>query len=670
MEEIIKGLEKNGRLRDTSCEAELQELLHQIDVMVNRKKVEWEQRSHSLETQLQMCEQELANAHTCLDSKQHEVDKLHQQLQDFENSHGLMIQKYEEQFNSLKSDLYQLHSTYGKLQKHQLKQAKETFKQQPQSSDAKLNNWKQIEICESEIKYLRTCVACAQETIRSDEASIEQMKSTIEQKTTQEELHQEEQQNLLEKIKCYQKRCQKMELKLSDLQTELESRDDLLQVNHLEQKQLRKELARVRQSIMQKDDFSRSMELTNLEMELKSTLKQLEASSQTEIVLQGEIMRLKAELDLTHTYCDQQKNELSRKDEELQILQNEYMEGNKEINKLRNCLGEKEQSHSSEMVGIRTEVSNLSTVLDQKEITIATVTEKTAHLEKQLKTEQENRDHISAEYWVAMDQLESLKAENKHLKEMLQTLEGQRAMIENNQLKELQNTYAASIHKLGYDNKLLQKDLVKLKAELEMSTRTSQEKYEAALRHTQHAVTEMKEHESRRVKKLQQENEKQMSTVESKLEETIQHYEEKIKNLQKNSFNISAPCFRSTESREYSLERNLAPTNIADNSFFHCNNVKNEPCADKNESDCSLCTVLTKESSLPLTPTEISDTSSVTEHFLEEEEERARVLEKLLNSHINELQADSKHTLQIYAGTKMDIPDSRASWCQCTCQDI
>lgn len=56
-------------------------------------------------------------------------------------------------------------------------------------------------------------MACAQETIRSDEASIEQMKSTIEQKTTQEELHQEEQQNLLEKIKCYQKRCQVCEVR-------------------------------------------------------------------------------------------------------------------------------------------------------------------------------------------------------------------------------------------------------------------------------------------------------------------------------------------------------------------------------------------------------------------------------------------------------------------------
>ncbi|XP_051881930.1 centrosomal protein of 63 kDa-like [Pristis pectinata] len=295
MEEIIRGLEKNGRLQDSSCEAELQELLHQIDVMVNRKKVEWEQQSQSLETQLEMRELELANVRTCLLSKEHEVDELHQQLQDFENSHRLMIQKYEEQFKSLKSDLCQLHSTYEKLQKHQLKQAKETFKQQPQNSDDKWNSWKQIELCESEIKYLRTCVACAQDTIRSDEATIEQLKTTLEEKTTQEELHQQEQQHLLEKVKCYQRRCQKMELKLSDLQIELQSRDDLLQVNHLEQKQLRKELARVRQSIMQKDDVPRPMELTNLEMELKSTLKQLEASSKNETVLQADIMRLKAE---------------------------------------------------------------------------------------------------------------------------------------------------------------------------------------------------------------------------------------------------------------------------------------------------------------------------------------------------------------------------------------
>ncbi|XP_059819307.1 centrosomal protein of 63 kDa-like [Hypanus sabinus] len=554
MEAITHGLEKNGQLPESSCEEELQELLHQIDVMVNRKKIEWEQQSQSLETQLEMRELELVNVRTCLDSKQHEVDELRQQLQDVENSHKLMIQKYEEQFKSLKFDLGQLHSTYEKLQNHQEKKANEKYK--------------------------------------------------------------------------------KMELKLLDLQTELQSRDDLLQVNHLEQKQLRKELARVRQSVMQKDDVPR--------------------------------------LELLQRHCNQQKDELGRKDEELRRLQNNHVDRNKESNKFRNCICEKEQSHISELMGIRTEVSNLARTLDQKEITIATVTEKTAHLEKQLSTELEKKDQISVEYWMVVDQLESLKEENKDLKETLQSLEGNRSKIENNQLKELQNAYAASIHKLGSDNKLLQKDLVRLKAELETSARTSKEKYEAALRHTQYAMAELKEHENRRAKKLQEENEKQMRNMETKLKQTVQHYEEKIKSLQKNCsiqkcFNMSAPHFGSTENREYSPERNLTPTVITADT---CCNDMNEPFADVNKSGDSLSTVFTNGSFLPLSPTGVSDTSSVTAHFLEEEEERARVLEKLLNSHIDELKLESKHTLNMHAGTKIDLPDTIYSCCQCTCQDI
>ncbi|XP_067842801.1 deuterosome assembly protein 1-like [Heptranchias perlo] len=660
MEEVIKGLEKSGGLRDSSCEAELQELMHQIDVMVNRKKVEWEQQSQSLETRLEMRELELTNLRTCLDQKHHEVGKLRQQLEDFEKSHREMIQKYEEQLKSFKSDLYKLRSSYEKLQKHQLKQAREACKVQiagengethselnrlnrklePQSSDTYWNSRKQIELCESEIKYLKSCMECAQDTIRSDEDTIEHLKVTIEQKTTNEELHQEEQQNLLEEIKCYQRRCQKMESELAELQIELQSRDDLLQVTDMEQKQLRKELARVKGSIMQQDSIIR--------------------------------------LDLSHTYCMQQNNELSRKEEELQRLQNEYMEGNKEINKLRDCLCQKEQLHTSEMVEMRTEVSNLTTELDQKEITIATVTEKTAHLEKQLKTELEKREQILAEYWMAMDQLESLKAENKHLKEILKILEGKRSMIADNQMKELQNVYATSIYKLGYDNKQLQKDLVKLRAELETSSKASQEKYEAALRHTQQAVAEMKEHEDRRVKKLRQENEQQMRTMKTKLDETIQHYEGKIRNLWKdsslqNNFRISAPRYTGTESREFSLERKPTPTELpADNGYSYChsNDISSELFPDVNMPGISLTSIHSQESFMPLTPTEMSETSSVTEHFLEEEEERARELEKLLNSHIDELQNDSKHTVKTYARAKVDTPDSAALCCQCTCQEI
>ncbi|XP_072332007.1 deuterosome assembly protein 1-like [Scyliorhinus torazame] len=318
MEEIIKGLEKNCRLRGDSCEAELQELMHQIDVMVNRKKVEWEQHSQNLETRLEMREVELANVRTCLDQKRHEVGNLRQQLEDFENSHRELIQKYEERLKSFKSDLHKLRCSYEKLQKHQLKQAREACELQitgengetnskqyrvnsnfePENSDTYWNNGKQLELYESEIKYLKSCVECAQDTIKSDEAIIEQLKITIEQKTTNEELHQKNlsEEILSEEIKCYQRRCQKMESDMSELQIELQSRDDLLQVTDMEKKQLHKELTTVKGSIMHKDSVIR--------------------------------------LDLSHAYCMQQSDQLDKKEEELQRLQNEYMEGNKEINQV------------------------------------------------------------------------------------------------------------------------------------------------------------------------------------------------------------------------------------------------------------------------------------------------------------------------------------------------
>ncbi|XP_038675017.1 centrosomal protein of 63 kDa-like isoform X3 [Scyliorhinus canicula] len=629
MEEIIKGLEKNCRLRGDSCEAELQELMHQIDVMVNRKKVEWEQHSQSLETRLEMREVELANVRTCLDQKHHEVGNLRQQLEDFENSHREVIRKYEERLKSFKSDLHKLRCSYEKLQKHQLKQDRKA--------------------CEFQI------------TGENGETNSKQYRVNSN--------------------------FEKMESDISELQIELQSRDDLLQVTDMEQKQLHKELARVKESIMHKDSVIRLLEqsspilvtgkLANLEVEYKSSLKHLQESSKNEAILQSEIMRLNAELDLSHAYCMQQSDQLDKKEEELQRLQNEYMEGNKEINQLRDRLCQKELSHSSEMMGIRTEVSNLTTELDQKEITIATATQKTAHLEKQLKTELEKREQILAEYWVAMDQLGPLELENKQLKKILQTLEGKRSKIEDNQVKELQNAYVASVNKLGYDNKQLQKDLVKLRAELEMSSKASQEKYEAALRHTQQVVAEMKGHEDRRVKKLRQENEQQMSTMKTKLDETIQHYEGKIKNLQKgysiqNNLRGSAPEFAGTACRECSLERKPTTTELsADNSFsyWHSNDIASEPFTDVYIPNISLTSIHPQESFLLPKPKEMSETSSLTEHFLEEEEERARVLEELLNSHIDELQTDSKHTIKMYAGATVDVPDTTALLCQCSCQE-
>lgn len=47
--------------------------MEQIDIMVNNKKLDWERKMRALETRLDLRDQELANAQTCLEQKGQEV---------------------------------------------------------------------------------------------------------------------------------------------------------------------------------------------------------------------------------------------------------------------------------------------------------------------------------------------------------------------------------------------------------------------------------------------------------------------------------------------------------------------------------------------------------------------------------------------------------------------
>lgn len=61
----------------TSCAAELQELMKQIDIMVAHKKSEWEGQTQALEACLSAREQELSFAKAALQEKQKEVPLFH-----------------------------------------------------------------------------------------------------------------------------------------------------------------------------------------------------------------------------------------------------------------------------------------------------------------------------------------------------------------------------------------------------------------------------------------------------------------------------------------------------------------------------------------------------------------------------------------------------------------
>ncbi|KAB0378670.1 hypothetical protein FD755_010248 [Muntiacus reevesi] len=98
----------HNTLGASPCEAELQELMGQIDIMVNNKKLDWERKMRALETRLDLWDQELANAQTCLEQKGQEVGLLQQKLDSLEKCNLAMTQNDEGQLQTLKAQVKKL----------------------------------------------------------------------------------------------------------------------------------------------------------------------------------------------------------------------------------------------------------------------------------------------------------------------------------------------------------------------------------------------------------------------------------------------------------------------------------------------------------------------------------------------------------------------------------
>ncbi|KAM5183345.1 deuterosome assembly protein 1 isoform 4-T4 [Callospermophilus lateralis] len=286
------------------CEAELQELMEQIDIMVSNKKLDWERKMRALETRLDLRDQELANAQTCLDQKGQEVGLLRQKLDSLEKCNLAMTQNYEGQLQTLKAQFSKLTNSFEKLRLHQMKQNKvhrkeiphkeevpfelsnlnqkleefraksrewdkqeilyqthlvsldaqqkllsekcNQFQKQAQNYQTQLNGKKQgIEGSSSEIPDLLCESDTSCETTERDEFIIEKLKSAVSEIALSRNKLQDENQKLLQELKMYQRQCQAMEAGLSEVKNELQSRDDLLRIIEMERLQLHRELLKI-----------------------------------------------------------------------------------------------------------------------------------------------------------------------------------------------------------------------------------------------------------------------------------------------------------------------------------------------------------------------------------------------------------------------------------------
>ncbi|XP_044799301.1 deuterosome assembly protein 1 isoform X4 [Bubalus kerabau] len=462
----------HNTLGASPCEAELQELMEQIDIMVNNKKLDWERKMRALETRLDLRDQELANAQTCLEQKGQEVGLLRQKLDSLEKCNLAMTQNYEGQLQTLKAQFSKLTSSFEKLRLHQMKQNK--FRRK-------------------EVPHLK-----------------EEMPFELN--------------NLNQKLEA-------MEAGLSEVKSELQSRDDLLRIIEMERLQLHRELLKLGES-----------------QSTQENKKRLESSYSPSI------------------------KETEKKRKELFSVTPDLPDHEKELNKIRSHLYQEEEYHSSEQERMRNEISDLTQELHQKEITIATVMKKAALLERQLKMELEIKEKMLSKQQMLDTRYKAVRTENTHLKGMMGDLDPGRYMSVDFTNRE--HSRHTSINKLEYENERLRNDLAKLHASGK-STWANQNTYEEAGR-----------------------------------------------------FN-------------HDREPNRSATPPLPSLPFQTKEITSPLVSD--------------EEVFPMSPPDISFPASLaTQHFLLEEEKRAKELEKLLNTHIDELQRHTGFTLNKYTKLKQN----------------
>ncbi|XP_045339599.1 deuterosome assembly protein 1 isoform X2 [Leopardus geoffroyi] len=596
------------------CEAELQELMEQIDIMVSNKKLDWERKMRALETRLDLRDQELANAQTCLDQKGQEVGLLRQKLDSLEKCNLAMTQNYEGQLQTLKAQFSKLTNSFEKLRLHQMKQSKvrrkellhpreeipfepsnlnqkleefraksrewdkqeilyqthlvsldaqqkllsekcNQFQKQAQSYQTQLNGKKQcIEDGSSEVPQLMCEPDHSCEASERDEFIIEKLKSAVSEIALSRNKLQDENQKLLQELKMYQRQCQAMEAGLSEVKSELQSRDDLLRIIEMERLQLHRELLKIGQCQNTHENKKRH------ESSYSPSTKEPERKRK----------------ELFSVILDQPNHE-------------------KELNKIRSQLYQEEECHGSEQERMRNEISDLTEELHQKEITIATIMKKAAFLERQLKMELEIKEKMLSKQQVSDMRYKAVRTENTHLKGMMGDLDpGQYMTSEITDIKSLdftnrEHSRHTSINKLEHENERLRNDLAKLRSNGK-SAWANPNTYEEMGRYTYQNQMKMEKNEDR----LSQDREPNRSVTPP------------LPPLPFQTREMTSPL-------------------VSDDEVF------------------------------PLSPPDIVFPASLAaQHFLLEEEKRAKEFEKLLNAHIDELQKHTEFTLNKYTKLKQN----------------
>ncbi|KFQ20277.1 Centrosomal protein of 63 kDa [Merops nubicus] len=699
MEALLEGMQRSGQGSGgflTSCEAELQELMKQIDIMVAHKKSEWEGQTQALEACLSVREQELSSAKAALQEKYEEVAALRRQVEEVEEAKQDMVKEYEQQLKKFQEELSRLRRSYEKLQKKQLKEARgegnkrpgedqlemsrltrkleefrqksldwekqrvlyqqhvaaleaqrKTLAEQSELIQTQLASRKQIlesvELASrSEIQHFTSKLERANDALCAKELELERLNMRVDDLTESNRMILEDQQRAEEELRQCKKMLEVLQDEKMELRATLQSQEDFIDSSKLHQDQLQKELSRATETLRTKELLIRALEerlqerqLSSPGLELEPLLLQLDVAQKKEQHLQSEVTHLENSLVSSDARCAQLSEELDERIKELQSMEEQCAKSKAEVKKLKEQLSQAEQIHSSELEGMKREISRLTQELHQRDITIASASGSTSDLEQRLRAEIERAERKAVEHRVILVQLETLRLENRHLSEMLGrtecgVLEGKDATV-----RALNEDYAVEINRLKSENQQLQQDLAEARAKLELRQQVCQDGHEGTAQQMQGLTTQETQHK----------HDEEAEGIHQKPDGTVQHHQgesQRWEGAETGSVTPKMGELPTQPSRRNCMESLALGTSLGTDSLLHVL----DGSKDFVDEESTECISNHQRESVPLCLLPRASAGSVAARYLEEEEPRFQRIVERLNAYTEELIKDTEQTVQ------------------------
>ncbi|XP_053565763.1 centrosomal protein of 63 kDa isoform X2 [Bombina bombina] len=649
MEALLESLqtqEKMGVLQG-SCEAELQELMRQIDIMLAHKKSEWDAQTQILTTRLELRDQELSSAHEREERLNQEIRSLRKQLREQEEGNCVKTAEYETQLKRFQEELTKLKKSYERVQKRHLKLELKNRAEEEQCEISRLNrrleefrqrslDWEkqrllyqqqvasleaqrrtlmeQAEVYQqsqsrkqmleqtslagrSELQHITGQLLRTNDTLCAKEEETDRLKLQLEVAMGGQEQAEQEVVQARQAIQVLQEEKE-------ELRATLQTHTDFLQGCKSQKEELQREVCRMSDTLIDKEESIRSLEerlqetrLSEGRTDKEEISFQLSVSLMNEKRLKAEVTHLEDRVGSVTVQCQQLASELNEKKDSLQRIEEEYKKSWNEIRKLKGQLSQAELTYNSAVDGMRKEISQLTQELHKRDMCMASSNTTAGEWEKKLRSERERAERQSAEHRVF---LENLQQENRRLS----------AMLEKRDPDVLQ-----ALDNLECENQKLQKELTDTKRNLELFQQKRQSDIQTA------------------VERISQE-------LLLRHKQEIKQMQERLKEATENYQSQQGPCFTQKE-----LSRSNSVDSLSSEVWKGVDLMSSEPIGrEQNSSEESL---VESVSLLPIPPTSPAD--AVASRFLQEEEIRSQELIHRLDSHIEELKQESQRTVQIFS---------------------